>query len=138
MNTRQLRQPDAKMAWLRSIPGFEALSRAEMRELADNADRTTAPAGRTLVSQNGDGSECFVIAAGELEVRRSGHATGRIGAGSVVGEVALLDHAVCDADVEAVTDVEVAVFDTRSFGRALTSNPRFRALVQRTAEAHRV
>lgn len=138
MTFRQLRHPDAKIAWLRSIPGFEVLSRAEIHELAATADRTTAPAGRMLVTQGGYGLECFVVAAGELEVRRGSTVVAQIGPGSVVGEVALLDKAVRNADVEAMTDVELAVFDIRSFRRALTSNPRFCALVERAAEAHRV
>ena len=138
MTFRQLRHPDAKIAWLRSIPGFDVLSRAEIRELAATADRTSAPAGRMLVTQGGYGTECFVVAAGELTVRRSGSTIAQIGPGSVVGEVALLDNAVRNAEVEALTDIEVAVFDVRSFRRALTGNPRFRALVERAADAHRV
>ena len=138
MTFRHLRHPDAKIAWLQSIPGFEVLSRAEVRTLAATADRTTAPAGRTLVEQGRYGTECFVVATGELVVRRDGSTVAQIGPGSVVGEVALLDNAVRNADVEALTDIELAVFDVRSFRGALSGNPRFRALVERAAEAHRV
>ncbi len=135
---RQLRHPDAKIAWLRSISGFEVLSRAEIRELAATADRTAAPQGRLLVTQGAHGLECFVVAAGDHEVRRDGEFIAHIGPGAVVGEVALLDNAVRNADVVALTDVEIAVFDVRSFRRALVSNDRFRDLVERAAQAHRV
>ena len=138
MTIRQLRRPDGKIAWLRSIPGFEVLARAEIKELAATADRTSAPAGRMLVTEGGYGLECFVVASGELQVRRGGQTIAQIGPGSVVGEVALLDNAVRNADVEALTDVEIAVFDVRSFRRALIGNPRFRALVEQAAESHRV
>ena len=138
MTLRQLRHPDAKIAWLRSIPGFDSLSRSEIRGLAAAADRTAAPAGRTLVTEGGRGLECFVIAAGELDVFRGGQFVTRIGPGSVVGEVALLDNAVRNAEVVAVTDVEVAVFDPRSFRTALSANATFRQLVERAAETHRV
>lgn len=138
MTIRHLRHPDTKIAWLRSIPGFEALSRAEIRDLAAAADRTSARAGRVLVTEGGRGLECFVVADGELEVTRGGTFVARIGPGSVVGEVALLDNAVRNADVVALTDVEVAVFDPRSFRTALGANPRFRELVEHLAEAHRV
>ena len=129
---------DRKIDWLRSIPGFDQLSRAEIADLAATADRTSAPAQRVLVSQGGRGLECFVVADGELDVIRDGELVARIGPGSVVGEIALLDHAVRNADVVTVTDVEVAVFDVRSFRRALDGNPTFRAMVERAAEAHRV
>jgi CRP/FNR family cyclic AMP-dependent transcriptional regulator len=129
---------DRKIDWLRAIPGFDQLTRAEIANLASTADRTSAPAGRVLVSQGGRGMECFVIADGELDVIRDGERVARIGPGSVVGEIALLDNAVRNADVVAVTDVEVAVFDVRSFRRALDSNPSFRAMVERAAETHRV
>lgn len=138
MTLRQLRHPDAKIAWLRSIPGFEVLTRSEIRELASAADRTAAEAGRMLVTQGDPGLECFVVAQGELEVRRNGEHVARIGPGSVVGEVALLDNAVRNADVVALTDVEIAVFDPRSFRTALDGNRRFKDLVTRSAAAHRV
>lgn len=129
---------DRKIDWLRAIPGFDALSRAEINDLAATADRTAAPAGRVLVRQGGRGLECFVVADGELEVVRDGNVIAQIGPGSVVGEIALLDNAVRNADVVALTDVEVAVFDVRSFRRALNGNPSFRNLVERAAQTHRV
>ena len=129
---------DHKIDWLRAIPGFDQLTRAELANLASAADRTSAPAQRVLVAQGGRGLECFVVANGELDVVRDGELVARIGPGSVVGEIALLDNAVRNANVVAVTDVEVAVFDVRSFRRALDGNPRFRAMVERAAEAHRV
>jgi CRP-like cAMP-binding protein len=135
---RQLLHPDAKIAWLRSIPGFEVLSRSEIRELASSADRTVAPAGRQLVTEGDQGRECFVVAAGELEVRRGGATVAAAGPGSVIGEVALLDNAVRNADVHALTDVELAVFDTRSFRSTLSSNSRFKTMVEQAAQAHRV
>lgn len=138
MTLRHLRHPDAKIAWLRSIPGFEVLTRSEIRDLAAAADRTVAPAGRMLVTQGDPGLECFVVANGELEVRRNGEHVARVGPGSVVGEIALLDAALRNADVVALTDVELAVFDPRSFRTALDGNRRFRDLVTRSAEAHRV
>ena len=129
---------DGKIDWLRSIPGFDQLTRSEIANLASTADRTSAPAQRVLVSQGGRGLECFVVADGELDVIRDGEFVARIGPGSVVGEIALLDNAVRNADVVAVTDVEVAVFDVRSFRYAVDANPSFRAMVERAAEAHRV
>lgn len=138
MTLRHLRHPDAKIGWLRSIPGFEVLTRREIRDLAAAADRTVAPAGRMLVTQGAPGLECFVVADGELEVRRNGDHVARIGPGSVVGEIALLDDVVRNADVTALTDVELAVFDPRSFRTALDGNRRFKDLVTRSAEAHRV
>ena len=138
MTFRHLRHPDTKVTWLRSIPGFEALSRAELQSLASSADRASAPAGRTLVSQGGRGLECFVIAAGEADIVRDGITIARVGPGAVVGELALLDNVVRNADVVAVTNIEVAVLDLRSFRAALQTNLHFRELVERFAAAHRV
>ena len=134
MNIRR----DKKIDWLRSIPGFERLGRNEIRELATAADHAVAPAGRVMVTQGGLGVECFVVAEGELEVRRDGAVINRIGPGSVVGEISILDNAVRNADVVALTDIEVAVFDPRSFRGALEANRSFRELVERAAETHRV
>lgn len=134
-----LRRPrrDHKLAWLRTIPGFDVLSNAEIAELAATADRTIVLAGARLVTQGGRGLECFVLADGVAEVRRGGEVIAEIGAGTVVGELALLDATLRNADVYAVTDLEVAVFDVRSFLRAISSNAQFDALVKRFAAEHR-
>lgn len=134
-----LRRPrrDQKLAWLRTIPGFEVLSNAEIAELGATADRTIVLAGARLVTEGGRGLECFVIADGQAEVRRGGEIIAQIGPGTVVGELALLDATLRNADVHALTDLEVAVFDVRSFLRAISSNERFNALVKRFASEHR-
>jgi CRP-like cAMP-binding protein len=136
MSRRRSRR-DQKLPWLRTIPGFDVLSNAELEELAATADRTIVMAGAQLVTQGGRGLECFVLADGEAEVRRGDQVIARIGPGTVVGELALLDATLRNADVFAVTDLEVAVFDVRSFLRAINDNPRFDAMVKRFAEEHR-
>jgi CRP/FNR family transcriptional regulator, cyclic AMP receptor protein len=128
---------DQKLSWLRTIPGFEVLSNAEIAALAATADRTIVLQGARLVTEGGRGLECFVIADGEAEVRRNGETIATIGPGTVVGELALLDATLRNADVHAVTDLEVAVFDVRSFLRAMDSNTQFAGLVKRFAAEHR-
>ena len=131
------RRSDQKLRWLRAIPGFEVLSAAEIRLLGATADRTTRPAGTRLITQGHRGLECFVIAAGFAQVVREGDHVATIGPGSVVGELALLDGALRNADVIATTDLELAVFDTLSFRTALTHSTRFGAIVSRLAADHR-
>lgn len=135
-----LRRPrrDQKLAWLRTIPGFEVLSNSEIAELAATAERTIVLQGARLVTEGGRGLECFVIASGRAEVRRAGELVAEIGPGTVVGELALLDATLRNADVHALTDLEVAVFDVRSFLRALNGNERFNDLVKRFAAEHRL
>jgi CRP/FNR family transcriptional regulator, cyclic AMP receptor protein len=135
-----LRRPrrDQKLAWLRAIPGFEVLSNAEIAELAATADRTIVLQGARLVTEGGRGLECFVIADGQAEVRRGDDVIAEIGPGTVVGELALLDATLRNADVYALTDLEVAVFDVRSFLRAMDGNSQFSGLVKRFAAEHRI
>jgi CRP/FNR family transcriptional regulator, cyclic AMP receptor protein len=135
-----LRRPrrDQKLTWLRTIPGFEVLSNAEIAELASTADRTIVLQGARLVTEGGRGLECFVIADGQAEVRRNDEAIAEIGPGTVVGELALLDATLRNADVYALTDLEVAVFDVRSFLRAMDGNAQFSGLVKRFAAEHRI
>ena len=137
MSLRRTRR-DQKLSWLRSIPGFEVLTTAELLELAATADRTIVLAGARLVAEGARGMECFVIADGQAEVRRDGQRVAEIGPGTVVGELALLDATLRNADVYALTDLEVAVFDVRSFLRAISGNERFDAMVKRFAAEHRV
>lgn len=131
------RRKDPKIDWLAAIPGFEDLPMAELLDLASNADQVSLPAGQRLTTTGDLGRECFVITAGEAEVTRDGELLARVGPGAVIGELALLENGHRSADVTAVTPVEVAVFDRRSFERAMYNDQRFSRIVDAEAEAHR-
>jgi CRP-like cAMP-binding protein len=73
------------------------------------------PAGTTLCTEGERGLEAFLLVDGEANVVLSGDVI-PVGPGSVIGELATLDpRRTRNANVVAATDVDVLVFDVRTF-----------------------
>lgn len=123
---------DEKVAWLERHSRLYGLTRAEVDTLAATADRTSVSAGTTLVRAGDRGREAFLLVSGRAEVRRDGELVAVLRPGDLIGELALVAGTHRNADVMAVTDAELAVFDARSFDRALAGSPVLRAHLDQT------
>jgi CRP/FNR family transcriptional regulator, cyclic AMP receptor protein len=130
------RRHDRKLAWLEQALPLPDLSRRELDALGAAADRANVRPGTVIARQGEIGREAFLVVDGEVEIIRDGVPVARLGAGEIVGELALLGDWYRTADIVAVTDVEVVVFDVRSFGTALQASPGLRRHVDAAAEAH--
>ena len=129
------RQSDQKLAWLQEVLPLADLPHRELAALGATADRASVVAGTVLARQGEVGREAFLVISGEVDVVRDGVTLARLGSGEVVGEMALLGGWYRTADVVAVDDVEVVVFDVRSFTSALESSPALRRHVDAAAES---
>jgi CRP-like cAMP-binding protein len=102
------------------------LARCTAKELA-RVDRLGAEVdlqpGRTLTRQGAEGCEFFMVRDGVAVARRGPRRVGAIGAGSVAGELALLDGTVRTATVVTVTPMRVVVFTAKEFEELLTVAP---------------
>jgi CRP/FNR family transcriptional regulator, cyclic AMP receptor protein len=123
---------DEKVAWLERHSRLYGLTRAEVDTLAATADRSAVPAGTALVHAGARGREVFLLVSGRTEVRRDGEVIAILSPGDLIGEQAIVAGTHRNADVVAVTDVELAVFDVRSFDRALEGSPVLRAHLDQT------
>ena len=91
--------------------------------MARASDEVTIPAGKVLCEQGSIGREAFVIVSGTAEVRRNKKKVAAIGAGTCVGELALLDHGPRTASVIATTDVTALVIGVREFAGIIDEIP---------------
>lgn len=96
--------------FLRGLDLFSGLSDDEVGELAATALPFDAPAGATLFRQGDEASEMYLLAGGtvRVSVRMAGEEeldVARLGPGSVLGEMALVDERVRSASVHVVDDV---------------------------------
>ncbi len=89
----------------------------------------------TVVGREGEpGREVFVILDGEALVLRSGDAVAEVGAGTVIGEMSVLDGTPRNASLIASTELQVAVFSSREFADLLEQCPRLDGEVRRVAD----
>ena len=76
-----------------------------------------------LTQEGKPGHEFIIVLSGEIEVRQGGKVVAERGAGSYVGEIALLDHRPRTATVVAKTPVAIEVIGQREFAGLLAEVP---------------
>jgi Cyclic nucleotide-binding domain/Major Facilitator Superfamily len=125
---------------IRANPLFGWLPPIAVARLASRVEGLELHAGATLLRQGDPGDNAYLIEAGEMVADRDGREIGRLHAGAVVGEIALLHDAPRMATVRAVTDCRLLAIERDEFIAAVTGNTgahdRAAMLVeQRLAEA---
>lgn len=109
---------------LSKLEFFEDFSDDELKRIRSMAEEVGATAGAVLMEQGDVGQEAFVITSGQAGVYVNGNRVATIGAGSAVGEMALLDRRPRSATVKALTDLEMLSFDSKRFQQLLESMPK--------------
>lgn len=108
---------------LSSIDLFAGLSKSELKRVQSLMTPVTIKAGREFITQGTPGREAYILLSGEAKVRRNGRLVVTLGAGEVLGEIALLGGLPRSASVTAETEVEAAVLTRREFIALLDESP---------------
>jgi CRP/FNR family transcriptional regulator, cyclic AMP receptor protein len=111
---------------LARVNRFEDFTPEEMHQVVETARYLTVPANWALMVEQQPADKAYLILSGEVSVRRHGEEVARLGAGEVIGEMALVNHKLRSATVVAATPLEVLHF-TDEIVAALTEKiPHFR------------
>jgi CRP-like cAMP-binding protein len=97
---------DSEPPLVSPIPLFSALEREGLRALIGCFEMFTVQAGSAVIAEGEEGAEAYIVARGELEVRRTGAegesiTLARLANGALFGEMALLSRAPRAASVVA-------------------------------------
>ncbi len=114
----------AAAARLSELAFFEGFTDDELERVAELVDDVEAEPGAVLTDQGRPGQECFVIESGQANVYFGGEHIASLGPGSMVGEMALLEHRPRIATVVAETPMRLLGLDTRSFRALLEEMPK--------------
>ena len=127
-----LLRADTKVDLIRDLPLFELCSKRDLRRIAALGEERTVDEGTELIREGEPGAEFFVVVEGEVEVRRKGRRIRQLGAGSFVGEIALLSQSPRTATVVALTRLHVLAITRRDFVEFLDALPFLWLKVART------
>jgi signal transduction histidine kinase len=112
---------------IKENPIFCGLRDEDLIDLVQNGVRRDVAPGTTLIVEGEEGQSLIVILSGEVEVVRDtgdGEASlARFGAGSYVGEMALIDRGPRTATVRALEESEVLEITRAQFDRLLDKSP---------------
>lgn len=119
-------QPNAseRAEQLSKVSFFEGFSDEDRRRVGELSDELRLDAGTVVVDQGDPGTHCFVVLDGTASVYVRGEHVASVGAGSMIGEMALVDHRPRTATVVADTDLQLLRFDSRAFARLLEEMPK--------------
>lgn len=118
------RKPADRAALLSDVEFFEGFSDEDIRRVVELGDELELAAGSVLVDQGDPGTSCYVILTGTASVYVRGEYVASSGPGSMVGEIALVDHRPRTATVVADTDLELIRFDSVAFRTLLDEMPK--------------
>jgi CRP-like cAMP-binding protein len=89
------------------------------------SDTADFSAGSLILSEDAPASVVFVVLSGEIELSLRGVSLGRVVAGGIVGEMAMIGSATGNPTAKAVTDVRLARLDRAQFNRMIANHPEF-------------
>lgn len=118
------RKPSERAALLATVPFFEGFSSEDLRRVVELSDEVELPAGEVLVDQGDPGTNCYVLVSGTASVYVRGEHVASCEPGTMIGEIALVDHRPRSATVVSDTDLELLRFNSVAFRKLLEEMPK--------------
>src|SRR4051812_9408940 len=113
---------DALLKKLQGTPMCAGLSADDIKELIHIADERAAKTGVTLFTEGDTGDALLVVLEGTVEVTKRSASLAKLEAGSVLGEMSLLDGETRSATATALTDVKYLSVSNARFQKLLGSD----------------
>ena len=111
---------------LARVNRFHDFTDEEVHQVVQVARYLTVPEHWALMVEQQPADKAYLILSGEVSVRRHGEEVARLGAGEVIGEMALINHKLRSATVVAATPLEVLHFTTETVETLTSKIPHFR------------
>ncbi len=118
------RKPAERVDLLADVQFFDGFSPEDLRRVVELSDEVESHAGNVLVDQGDPGTHCYVILEGIASVYVRGEHVASLGPGSMVGEMALVDHRPRTATVVGDTDLDLLRFNSAAFAKLLEEMPK--------------
>ena len=123
----QVRQSEeqARIHELAKVHRFHEFTDEEIQLITEVATYLTVPERWALMVEHQPADKAYLLLSGEVSVRRHGEEVARLGAGEVIGEMALVNHRLRSATVVAATPLEVLHFTADTVAELDEKIPHF-------------
>ena len=115
----------ARIEQLAKLDRFSGFSDDEIHLVVEKATYLTVPEGWAMMAENTPADKAYLILSGEVSVRRHGEEVARVGAGDLVGEMALVNHKLRSATVVSETPLEALHFTAETVAELNAQIPHF-------------
>lgn len=110
---------------LQSISRFSGLSDHDIQKIADRSTYVQLPRDWSLMAEATPADKAYIILSGTVSVRQHGAEIAQLGAGDVMGEVAIVSHKLRTASVISLTELEVLHFTSEALTDLAAEIPVF-------------
>lgn len=114
-----------RIEMLARLARFSDFSDDEIHRVVDEATYLTVPQGWALMVEKTPADKAYLILEGEVSVRQKGEEVAVVGAGELIGEMALVNHKLRNATVVANTPLEVLHFTDETVAKLNETIPHF-------------
>jgi len=118
---------DWKRSLLAGVSPFSGCTARQVAEIADLSTEARFPAGAVLCRQGESGNDTYVIVHGEVGITINGEQVATFGAGSLVGEMALVHDGHRSATVTALVPTHALVLAAEEVDSMLAAVPALAA-----------
>ncbi len=122
---------------LAEIPILRALPPEEVQELVGCVEHLEVPAGARLITKGDVGDALYLVEQGTARIERDGKGMIKVGAGTVVGETALLTGEKRNATVTAETPLVVWRIRREAFTGLVEKSPNLRQALHALVESRK-
>lgn len=120
---------------IREMPLFANLSDEQVDRITEISTEVAFSPGEVIVDQGDPGTACYVIVSGTASVYVRGEYVTTSGRGSMIGEIALVDHRPRTATVLADSDLKTLQFNSDAFRVVLEEMPQASEQILRSLRA---
>ena len=119
------------------VPLFSQLSPLERARIGGLLRPQAYPRGATIIREGEPGDALYLIEAGQVAVEHNGQVIAYLDEGDFFGEMSLLTAKPHNADIRALTPVEVLALPADQFNRLLQHQPMLAEQLQAVVERRR-
>lgn len=132
-----LTRHDPRTDQLRLVEVLSDLRPSDLVAIAALTTSVRLREGERLCVQDRIGDQVFLVLSGQVGITRDGIPVAVVGAGALVGEMAVLERLPRSATAEALSDVSALVMSVREFTQLVSSHPTVAARIRALGETRR-